>query len=108
MHGLRAGRLREVVSIKSASSVQDGYGQAIKTWSTSATTRAAVRQLTETEIETGGKYEGRTVYEFTIRNQTVSKENRLYWNGSDYEILGEPKNISERDRILKIRAVRYE
>ena len=107
MYGLRAGRLREVVTISRPTENQDGYGQAVKTYATVKTIRAAVRQVSGTEIETGGKYEGRDIYEFTLRSESINKTDRLVWLQNNYEII-QIVNVSERDRVLKIRAARYD
>jgi len=103
MHGIRAGRLREQVAIKAYTEAADSYGQAIKTYTTRATVRAEVRQLSGTEESQAGQYQGRQLMLFTMRDVTLSQVDRLTWNGNDYEII-EVIERMHRGRVLVVKA----
>ena len=60
--------------------------------------------MSASESETGGKYEGRTIYQFTIRHTTIDTKNRIVYNGQNFEIF-EILNSSGRNIELKIKAV---
>ena len=105
MHGLRAGRLREQVAIKAYTEAADSYGQMIKTYTTRATVRAEVKQLSGTEEAQGGQYQGRGLYQFTIRDITLAQIDRLTWAGNDYEII-EIIERMHRGRVLTVNAAR--
>lgn len=105
MYGLRAGRLREQVTIKAYTEAADSYGQEIKTYSTRTTVRAEVKQLQGTEELQGGQYQGRGLYQFTMRDVTLAQVDRLTWAGNDYEII-EIIERMHRGRVLTVKAAR--
>lgn len=105
MHGLRAGRLREQVAIKAYTEAADSYGQMIKTYTTRATVRAEVKQVSGTEESQGGQYQGRGLFQFTIRDITLAQVDRLTWAGNDYEII-EIIERMHRGRVLTVKAAR--
>lgn len=103
MHGIRGGRLREQVEIKAYTEAADSYGQMIKTYTTRETVRAEVKQLSGTEETQGGQYQGRGMFQFTIRHTTLAQADRITWAGNDYEII-EIIERMHRGRVLTVRA----
>ena len=103
MHGIRAGRLREQVAIKAYTEAADSYGQAIKTYTTRATVRAEVKQISGDEESQGGQYQGRQLMRFTLRDTTLTQLDRLTWNGNDYEVI-EVIERMHRGRVLTVKA----
>ena len=103
MHGIRGGRLREQIAIKAYSEAADGYGQMVKTYTTRETVRAEVKQLSGTEESQGGQYQGRGIFQFTIRDTTLAQVDRITWNGNDYEII-EIIERMHRGRVLTVKA----
>ena len=103
MHGIRGGRLREQIEIKAYTEAPDGFGQMIKTYATRATVRAEVKQLTGTEEDQGGQYQGRGLFRFTIRDTTVTQLDRFTWNGNDYEIISVIERM-HRGRVITVTA----
>ena len=105
MHGMRAGRLRQLVTIQSCTEAQDVYGQVLKSWSTVNTVRAEVRPIEGTEVQDSGMYKGREVYQFIIRWTDLDSKNRLVYSGDNYEIISIMDRM-ERGRMLTVKAAR--
>lgn len=102
---MRAGRLRETVTVQTYTESQDAYGQASKTWAAAGTRRAEVKPMFESsEAEHGGKYEGRSMYKFTMRFVDIDQSARLVWDSRNFEII-EVINTMARDRETIIKAV---
>ena len=105
---MRAGRLRETVTIQTAAESQDSYGQAEKTWSGTTTRRAEVKPMFQSaESPHGGKYEGRAMFQFTMRYIDIDQAARLVYDSRNFEIV-EVINKMERDRETIIKAVESE
>lgn len=60
--------------------------------------------MSANEQETGGKYAGRTVYQFSMRYTAIDYKNRIVFNGQNFEIF-EILNQGSRNIELKIKAV---
>ena len=103
MHGIRGGRLREQIEIKAYTEAADAFGQMVKTYATRATVRAEVKQLTGTEEDQGGQYQGRGLFRFTIRDTTIGQIDRITWDGNDYEII-EVIERMHRGRVMTVKA----
>ena len=101
---MRAGKLRDLIEIHSYTSVLDDFGQPTKTYTLLKKAWSEAVPLSGTEPETGGKYEGRTIYQFSIRHTTIDMKNRIVFNGQNFEIF-EILNQGGRNIELKIKAV---
>lgn len=85
---MRAGRLRERVTISSPAGVDDGYGGQSAATSTDATVWAAVRATSGNEGPLTGALEGSTTYEVTIRYRSgVSPADVLTWGSKTLQIV---------------------
>lgn len=102
---MRAGRLREIITIRnrSISGTQSSFGE----WETSVSTLATgvwcrVRTITADEVFLDQERKLRTVKEFTIRYRgSVSETGSIVHDGSTYDIKS-IENPDERDRMLVI------
>ena len=101
---MRAGQRNKLIEIHSFTITEDDFGQVTKTYSLLKTVWAGVKSISETEPETGGKYEGRSIYEFKLRYTSLSKLDRIVWNGMNFEI-SEILNVRQRNTELIVRAV---
>ena len=101
---MRAGNLRNKIEIHSHSSTADDFGQPVKAYSLLKTVWAEALPISANETETGGKYEGRAIHQFTIRFTAITNKNRLVFNDQNYEIF-EILNTGGRNAELKIKAV---
>ena len=101
---MRAGKLRNLIEIHSYTATLDDFGQQAKTYSLLKQAWAEAIPLSGAEAETGGKYEGRTTYQFSIRHTTINMQNRIVFNSQNFEIF-EIINQFGRDIELKIKAV---
>lgn len=100
---MRAGRLNRSVAIQGYTETQDSFGQVQRVYTTRDTVRAEVRPMNETESPAGGKYDGRTGYKITMRYTTITKKDRLIYDGETLEI-AEVVDPSMRRRELNIKA----
>lgn len=102
---MRAGRLREVITIESYTESQGDFGEPERTWSTLATRRAEVIPiLTDPESEQGGKMEGRSLFKFTVRHiPNLNQRARIVWRNETYEII-EAIDTRARNREHVIKA----
>jgi SPP1 family predicted phage head-tail adaptor len=102
---MRAGKLRDKIEIHSHTSAVDDFGQSVKTYALLKPVWSEALPISANETETGGKYEGRSIFQFTIRYTTgVSNKNRIVFGGQNYEIF-EVLNTEARNVELKIKAV---
>ena len=102
---MRAGKLRDLIEIHSYTSALDDFGQATKTYTLLKKAWAEAIPVSGTELETGGKYEGRTTYQFSIRHTAIDIKNRIVFNNQNFEIIPPIKNAGGRDIELVIQAV---
>jgi SPP1 family predicted phage head-tail adaptor len=101
---MRAGKLRNKIEIHNHTAVVDDFGQAVKTYSLLKTVWAEAMPLSGSEQETGGKYAGRTIYQFSMRYTAVDYKNRIVFDGKNFEIF-EILNQGSRNIELTIKAV---
>ena len=83
---MRAGKLRDLIEIHSYTSAKDDFGQSTKTYSFLKDAWAEALPISGAEIEYGGKYIGRAVYQFTIRYTAINNKNRIVFDSGNYEI----------------------
>lgn len=107
MEIVRAGRLKESIEIWRYTTTRDDYGQETKTYTLLSTVRAEAKDLSESEKETGGKYEGRELVEFYLRYTDINKSDRIVWNNQNFEII-EVINKFNRNVDLTIKAITSE
>lgn len=87
---MRAGQMRERVTLQVRTDTTDGYGQAVPTWSTVATLWAAVESISGREFVSARAEQSETTLRVTLlRRDLAAGTHRLLWRG----------------RILDIRAV---
>jgi SPP1 family predicted phage head-tail adaptor len=100
---LAAGRLRERITIQSATTTQAASGQPIRTWSAIATSvPAEVLAVNGGETVRGRQVSANAKYVVTVRYRSdVTEQMRLVWNGQALNIvwLGDPYGDRRELRI---------
>ena len=96
---MRAGKLRERVTIQQKTLVSDGMGGQSETWATLATVWAAVKPniagAREAMTGAAGQVQARTVYEVRIRyRDDIDAKMRVLWRGNTLEI----ESVSDPDQ----------
>ncbi len=101
---MRAGRLRELITLETYTESQGDYGEPSRTWSTLTTRRAEVKPMAiDPEAEQGGKMEGRAVFRFTCRHvPNLTQKARIAWRDNTYEIIEVIDTMArQREHIIK-------
>ena len=101
---MRAGRLNQSVEIHRSTSAVDSYGQQTKTFALLATVRAHVKVVSESENESSGKHDDRTIYKITMRYTDITKRDQIHIDGEVLEVV-DVVDPSHRRTELHIRAV---
>ena len=99
---LRAGRLRELVTIQTATTVRDAHGQPVETWATHAAWRCEVAPIRGREYFAAQQVEAQTTHRLTGHWITgVSPKMRVLW-GARVLRIEQVINIGERNRTLEL------
>lgn len=99
---MRAGRLRHRVTIQSATTTVDSFGQPIETWGTFATVWAAVEPLSGREYFDAQQVQSEVSYRVRIRHLSgVVPTMRVSYDSRTLEVLA-VLNIDERDREMHL------
>lgn len=85
---MRAGWLKDIITIQRYNETVDDYGQAVKVYTDLATIRATVQNNAGAqEVTTSGKTESRDLYKIAIRYRSdITTKDRLSYNGKILEI----------------------
>lgn len=103
---MRSGSLNETIVIESKSSSPNEYGEPEETWSTHATVRANVRQLTASQRFQGAGELSKRISMFKIRYlSTLAEEMRISYDGFYWDIMGIAE--TKRGREMEITAEAY-
>ncbi|MFH1731833.1 MAG: phage head closure protein [Planctomycetota bacterium] len=85
-----AGQLRHRVALQAATSAQDSYGEAIKTWATVKSVWGRVEDLTGRELLLAQQVQSEATVRVTIRypsGTTLTSANRVVADGRTLEIV---------------------
>lgn len=94
--------LRHRLTIQTATSTRDGFGQPIQTWANTGTIRASIKQLSGTELVNAKQVDGEVTHVLGARYQSgLTIENRLVFDGRTFGILN-VNDVEERHRDLEI------
>lgn len=97
---LRAGTLREQISITAPPSQLDEMGEATGPWTLLAIVRASVRLVQNTEQNGPQGSTTQPTYEITIRyREDVSPRHRLIWRGQTLDILSIADPDGRREQL---------
>lgn len=99
------GKLRHRVSLQSATTVNDSYGQPTRTWATYATVWALVEPVSGEESTLAMQLQGGTTHKITIRYRAgVSVGHRILYGTRIFNISAPPRDEEERKIWLEIDA----
>lgn len=94
-----SGRLDRRITIQEYTETTNDYGETVKTWADVVTVWAEVRQQSAREIWQAGKV-AETEKMFRIRYRSgIDSTMRVVYDGKNYEITGEPREIGRRDGL---------
>lgn len=86
---LRAGSLRDRVTLQNPPATDDGAGGQVGGWTTVAVLNADVRPMSANQQLLAGAPQGVTVYRVTVRYRAgISSAQRLLWRGQALAITG--------------------
>jgi len=96
------GMLRHSVQLQALTNTPDGAGGFTTTWTTYATVRASLENISGTERIFNDRLNAETTVKATIRyNSEVKESDRLVFDGREYQIRY-IDNIEFRNRWLKL------
>lgn len=100
---MRAGHMRERVTLLSKSVTRDVIGGEVITWVEEASVWADVEQLTGREYFSAQQVEAQAEIRFRIRYRTdITSAWRVEWREEQYEITAPPANVKMRNAELEI------
>lgn len=84
---MRAGRLRNRLTLKVPVEARNGFGEVITTWSTVATVWGSAEPLQGREYQLAKQTQAETLFRFRVRYRAdVRPSWRVVWNGRSYDI----------------------
>lgn len=101
---IKAGELRERVTVQSAIQTTNSLGESIPTWSTFATVWASVEGVTARELLLAGQQQTEISHRVRLRFLTgLNQQMRLAWRGRTLEIISilEHENRSIHELICQ-------
>lgn len=105
---MRAGPMRQRVTIQTLSETADGYGQRIQSWTSSGTFWASVKNLSGREAVNAKQVKADATHQVTMRyvgtlfsTPGLQPSMRLVFNGRFFNILF-VNNIDERNREYQL------
>jgi SPP1 family predicted phage head-tail adaptor len=99
---MKAGALKNLVSLQSASSTQGSTGEESQTWSTYATAWASISPMAGRELEHASQVFASANYKIIIRhNSSVTPSHRVLWGTRIFEI-NAVLNVLERNREMEL------
>jgi len=103
---MRAGKLRERITIEVNTPAQDGYGEPVESWGTYAVRWASVEPVNGTERWSGSERLAEATHLFTVRHDAQTKligpGHRVYYDSRAFDI---QTATNRRDRMIEIVAV---
>ena len=102
---IRAGKLRQVITYRVKTQTVDEYGGPVEAWSDFATVRASVAPLIGKDMLSS--MAAQSTAEMRINHRYlagVTSAMRIVWEGSEYEIVGEPANVHGLSREIEVLA----
>ena len=100
---MRAGALRESVTIQSKSVSRDSYGAETVSWTTHATVWAAIEPLRGQEYLEARRMEAEVDVRIRIRYlSTVTSSMRVSWGSRIFQIVSPPIHVQERQRETQL------
>jgi len=101
-----AGTLRHRIRIEQPTEVKDQFGHRTKVWTELVSCWAEVRPAGSNERLVAHQMQSGQTHVVTVRWQpvmdSVSGENRIVFNGRLFNIIGKPRNYTERDTYVII------
>jgi SPP1 family predicted phage head-tail adaptor len=101
---IKAGELRERVTVQIASQTTNALGEMVPAWSDSATVWASVQGVTAREFLLAGQQQTEISHRVKMRYLPgLSQQNRLEWRGRTLEIISilERENRSEHELLCQ-------
>jgi SPP1 family predicted phage head-tail adaptor len=100
---MRAGKLRQRVTIQQPTTGQDSYGGETVTWSDLATVWAEVVPLRSGEVAGQDMQQGQATHRVRIRYRAgITQHMQLLFDGRVFTIHGQPVNVGQRNIMLDI------
>ena len=102
---IRAGKLRQVITYRAKTVAVDEYGGPVETWADFATVRASVAPLIGKDMLSS--MAAQSTAEMRINHRYlagVTSAMRIVWEGSEYEVVGEPANVHGLSREIEVMA----
>lgn len=100
---MAAGKLRELIVIRTPTASQSASGEVTNSWATLASVWADIEPATTRDLLAAQHVAPSAALKVTIRNRTdVTSKMRVQINGQDYEILGEPQDPNGQRRWTQI------
>jgi SPP1 family predicted phage head-tail adaptor len=102
---IRAGRLDRVVTIQRFTETQDEYGVPVQAWTTVATLRAELvsNGIQETVVANGSNQSIEVLRTFRTRFANVTVADRLFYEGSAFDIIDVAEIPRRRGLEIKCR-----
>ena len=92
-------RMDRQITIQQYTESTNDYGETVKSWSDVATVWAEVKQQSARETWMAGKV-AETDMMFRVRYRSgIDSTMRVVYDGKNYEITGEPREIGRRDGL---------
>jgi SPP1 family predicted phage head-tail adaptor len=102
---IRAGKLRHVITYRAKTQTVDEYGGPVETWADFATVRASVAPLIGKDMMASMAAQSTAEMRINHRYMAgVTSAMRIVWEGSEYEIIGEPANVHGLSREIEVLA----
>lgn len=99
---VRAGSLRNLVTVQQRNDTQDTAGEMIPNWGTFKTVRCAVIPLQGRELETAQQIMAEVSHRIDARwTAGITPDMRILWNGRYFDI-GAVMNVNELSREMQI------
>ena len=100
---MRAGQLRETITIQRKSPIKDGQGGERVEWVTYIVTKAAIWPLSASQVVQHSQLESEITHRVRTRYQRgITPDMRIVHEGRIFYIQGPPINNEERNRMLDI------
>lgn len=97
-----AGKLKHRISLQSATTAKNTFGEDVQTWATYATVWAEVTPLNGRELLYAQQASSETSYRVSIRyNSSVAPTNRLVWGSKTLEVTA-VINVGADNRELEL------
>ena len=102
---IKAGELRSTVDLQSLTTVSDGQGGLVDTWTTEDTISAKVDPLSAQEVFWAGQQDGGETHKITLRYNSAITNKKRFLFGTRILRITSVRNILERNRKMVCFAV---